>query len=478
MNARHRAPRLQRLLLAWVLLPQLVVWAAGGAAAYFLTARYVNSTLDQDLLRASRSLARQLKPIGNGLLIDFPRAAQAILEADPDDRYYYMVSLPPGQFVLGNLQLAAPPPDIAERLQPGQPVLYDGTMPMAPDGAPQPVRVVALYVTLDGEPNQAPALALVQVARSRLVRQQLAHRILVDMLLPLSALVAAMTVVVWVGIRRGLAPLKRLTEQVTGRAPSDLTPLRLEAAPEELQALARALNALLSEIQHHVQAQQRFLADAAHQLRTPLAGLQSQAELALSSAPETALEHRQRLQRLLASATRASHLVNQLLALARLEPRQRLPLDETLELSAWAQDIVAMWVPRAMRLGIDLGWTDQPSRPLRVRAHALLLREALDNVLDNALRYVGSGGEVTVGTRRREDGHAVLWVRDNGPGIAPEHRARVFERFYRAASDDQGCGLGLAIVRDILRLHGGDALLHHPDSGGLEVQLVLPLLSA
>lgn len=478
MGPPHNAPRLSRLLLWWVLLPQLVLWVAGGAAAYFLTARYVNAILDQDLLRASRSLARQLKPIGNGLLIDFPRAAQAILEADPDDRHYYMVSLPPGHFVLGNQQLPPVPAALAQTARPASPLLYDGHMPLPPDGALRPVRVVALYVALDGEPGEPPALALVQIARAAVVRERLARSILFDMLLPLSALMVGLSALVWMGIQRGLRPLTRLTEQVAGRAPTDLAPLHLQAAPQELHALAHAVNTLLAEVQRHVQTEQRFLADAAHQLRTPLAGLKSQVELALQSAPPVPAQHRERLQRVLASATRASHLVNQLLAMARLGARGGLPNRERLELTTWAQDVVAPWVPRAMRHGVDLGWTEETCPALPVQANPLLLEEALANVLDNALRYAGSGHEVTVGTRLRDASTAELWVRDNGPGIAPAHRAHVFDRFYRATHDDQGCGLGLAIVHDIMQRHGGGVSLHHPDGGGLEVRLYLPLTPA
>ena len=469
---RH-STRLSRQLLLWVLLPQVVLWMAGGAATYRLASSYVDQALDNGLLLSSRSLARQLKPMGNGLLIDFPRAAQAILEADPQDRQFYMVSSPPGQFVLGNRTLPTPPDWVVSNPQPNQPYFYDGDMPSdVGDGSTQRVRAVALYLMLDGEVNAPPQKALVQVARSNNTREVLVQRILVDMLLPLSTLMLLMTLIVWLGIRAGLSPIKRLTQQVEGRAPSDLTPLRLDAAPLELHALATALNTLLADAQGHLEAQKRFIGDAAHQLRTPLAGLKSQTELALQQAQEPEL--RQRLERVRESATRSAHLVSQLLTLARAEPEAALTRMQVLDLAPYVQGLVAEWVPRALKARVDLGWEADLKGPVWVLAEPSLLREAIANVIDNAIRYAGAGTEVTVGVSHTTEG-AVVWVRDNGPGIDPALRARVFERFFRGTEVGNGCGLGLAIVRDIVRRHGGEVLLQHPESGGLMVTLRLPV---
>ena len=476
---------LARQLLLWLLLPQLVVWLVGGVASYRLAAGYVDQANDASLLQASRALARQLKPIGNGLLVDFPRAAQDILEADPNDRLLYTVSAPPGQFVLGNQSL--PLPDDHLNLPLNQPQFYDGqarmqrptasTAQSAPE-ATRPVRIVALRLAF-GEDEQNPQFMLVQVAKSSANREELAGRILTDMLLPMSGLMLLLTLLVWAGIRAGLAPLHRLRLQVEGRAPTDLAPLQLNAAPRELWSLAHALNTLLAAVQRNVQAQKRFIGDAAHQLRTPLAGLKSQTEIALQSTEDEAL--RARLQRVHESATRSAHLVNQLLTLARAEPESATAPDrQRFDLARLARELTAELVPRALRLGIDLGLDDADDAPEAARppvwvlGNALLIREAIGNVLDNALHYAGSGAQVTLRLRTEAD-QAVLDIEDNGPGIAPADLPRVTERFVRATDQGHGCGLGLAIVREIIERHAGQVQLSTLDPHGLQVRLRLPL---
>jgi len=463
---------LQRHLLLWLLLPQLVLWLAAAWVTYNVAERYANKAIDASLTTATRALARQVKPIGNGLFIDFPRAAQDIIEADPDDRVYYMVSTPPGQFILGNKQLPAPPPITDPRL--GEPYFYDGTMAVRAAAGGNPpainVRVAALYLSYgeEGRPQQM----LVQIARSRASREQLAKQILIDTALPLSALTVLMSMIVWAGIRAGLAPLSRMRALVEDRAPNDLAPIELEAAPQEVRALAKAINSLLAEVQESVSAQKRFISDAAHQLRTPLAGLKSQTDLALAEAGDPAL--RARLQRVNESATRSAHLVNQLLALARTEPGSTTEERARFDLLKLAAELCAEMVPRALAAGVDLGLDEgDGAAPVTLTGHAFLLREALTNLIDNALRYAGRGSIVTV--RVRADGtHAIAEVEDNGPGLAEADRERVFQRFVRATHEGTGCGLGLAIVKEIVGRHGGTIVLEAVEPRGLRAVMRLP----
>lgn len=466
---------LQRHLLLWLLLPQLVLWLAAASFTYDLADTYANRAIDASLTTASRALARQVKPSGSGLLIDFPRAAQDIIEADPDDRVYYMVSTPPGEFILGNNQMPKAPP-IGKPLL-GHPYLYDARMRDSSGDRrlDKDVRVVALYLAY-GEPGR-PQLLLVQVARSRTRREELARQILIDTALPLSGLIVLMSVIVWAGIRGGLAPLARLRSVVESRAPNDLAPIRLEAAPQEVRSLAMALNALLSEVSKNVNAQKRFISDAAHQLRTPLAGLKSQTELALAS-PTVAgdPELQARLQRVHESATRSAHLVSQLLALARAEPEAAMAhTRKRFDLRALAREVAAEQVPRALAAGIDLGSDDSDASeaPLPVQGNAMLIREALVNLVDNAIRYAGRGASITVGAQA-DGADAVVSVEDTGPGVPEADHDRIFQRFARATHEGNGCGLGLAIVKEIVERSHGSVYLQSVQPHGLRAEVRLP----
>jgi len=456
---------LHKQLLLWLLLPQLVLWLAAAFVTYNVAARYANRAIDASLSQATRALARQVKPIGNGLFIDFPRAAQDIIEADPDDRVYYMVSTPPGQFILGSRKLPQPPLTAAPRL--GEPYFYDGMIDKTP------IRLAGLYVAYgDGKSRQ---LLLVQIARSRASRDELARSILGDTVLPLSGLILLMSMIVWAGIRAGLAPLARLRALVEDRAPNDLAPLRIDTAPQELRSLARALNDLLAAVHESVAAQRRFVNDAAHQLRTPLAGLKSQTELALGENADPALAAR--LARVHESAVRSAHLVNQLLSLARAEPESALAQQTArVDLRELARELTAEWVPRALQAQVDLGVEEaaDDAPPVIVRGHALLLREALQNLVDNAIRYAGAASEVTVSVRR-DGGFGVVEVSDTGPGIPADLHRAVFERFVRATHEGSGCGLGLAIVRSIAERHSGQVALESLSPHGLRVRISLPL---
>ncbi len=469
MKTIARGASLHRQLLLWLLAPQLVLWAAGALFTYKLAERYATEAVDASLLQATRALARQIKPMGTGLLIDLPRAAQDVLEADPSDKLLYTVSSPPGEFILGNRQLPAPPREPVL----DQPVVYDGQLPQEQGEPPLMLRVAALTLSV-GEAGQPSTTMRVQVARSSANREELARRLLLDTVLPLSVLMLLLSALVWAGIRAGLAPILRLRRAVEGRAPNDLRPIELDTAPAELRSLALAINQLLEAVQRTVQGQRRFIADAAHQLRTPLAGLKGQAELALADARDD--EQRERLERVVEGATRSAHLVVQLLSLARVEPEAAGEQRgfERLDLARLARALAVEWVPRALAAGVDLGMEEQDAAPAWVFGHATLLREALINLLDNALRYAGRGVMVTVALRQQGN-KVVLGVSDTGPGL-PEHlHGQVLERFVRATHEGNGCGLGLAIVREIAERHGGQVSLQSVKPRGLRVELSLPL---
>ena len=447
-------PSLRRQLLLWLLLPQLVLWAGGGLLAYRIALTYAEKGIDQSLTQSVRSLARQVKPIGSGLLVDFPRAAQDVLEADPTDRVSYMVSSPPGEFLLGNQRL--PQPD-GMASAPGEPLLYTATI----DG--KPMRFVALDVSY-GETG-APQTLRVQVAKGLAVQQRIAGELVADMLAPLLALGVLLSLAVYGGIQRGLTPLTRLTAQLENRSVNALSPIAATQAPGEVHALVQAINGLLAEVARSVQQEKRFINDAAHQLRTPLAGLISQVELAQRQTADPALA--ERLAKVHTGAERSAHLVHQLLTLARTESQVRR---EPLDLAALARDVAREWTPRALAAGMDLGY--EGDEHLQIAGDALQLREALSNLIDNALRYTPRGSSITLRVRQGSDG-ARLAVEDNGPGLSADDMQHVFQRFWRASERPGGCGLGLAIVQEIAHRHGGEATVQSLRPQGLRIELRL-----
>lgn len=450
---------LHRQLLLWLLLPQLVLWGVAAFGAYRLASRHADELVDASLLQAARALARQIKPTASGLFVDLPRSAQDMLAADPDDRVMYMVSSPPGQLLLGDARM--PPPPGTPHLD--EPVFFDATVP-------ERMRVVSLDLHL-GAAGAPDAALRVQIARSSAPRELLARRMLLDTALPLSLLIALMSMVVWAGIRRGLRPLAELQQQMEGRRADALDPVQLRAAPPEVGALAGAVNELLGQVQHSLATQRRFISDAAHQLRTPLAGLKGQTELALAATADPAL--RQRLARVHESAVRGARLVSQLLVLARAEPEAVAAQGwEAVDCDRLVREVAADWVPRALAAGCDLG-VDIVNEGLCVQGVALLLREAVVNLIDNAVRYAGAGAVITVRLRRAGD-DVWLDVEDDGPGLAPELRERAFERFVRGSTAGEGCGLGLAIAREIAERHGGSAELLPAAPRGCIARLTLP----
>ena len=453
---------LKRQLLLWLLLPQLLLWSVGGLLAWRIALSYADTGINQSLKQSVRALARQVKPMGSGLQVDFPRAAQDVLEQDPTDRMGYLATSPPGSFLLGNSQL--PPPPEGANIQTGEPLIYDARL----DG--KRVRVAVLEVTY-GEAN-APQRLRVQVAKSLAVQERVARELVFDMLVPLAALGVLLGIVINAGITRGLLPLKRLEAQLgdrSGPALSALQPIELAQAPQEVHSLALAVNQLLDAVRRSLSQEKRFVNDAAHQLRTPLAGLVSQTELALNESELTAVK--ERMVKVHAGALRSAHLVHQLLSLARTEADVTL---QPLDVAQLAREVAREWTPRALVAGVDLGYEGEGS--VSVQGEKLLLREALNNLIDNALHYAGTGATLTVRVRR-EKSSCVLEVEDNGPGLSNADFSRVFERFWRASELPGGCGLGLAIVAEIAHRHGGTATALAAQPGGLIIRIELPLRS-
>ncbi len=315
---------------------------------------------------------------------------------------------------------------------------------------------------------------LVQVAERYELRDELAQSVASHLMHPLYVAVPALALLIWLGVGAGLAPLSGVAREVARRAPDNLAHLDADSAPREISPLIAALNALFDRLRVSLEQERRFTADAAHELRTPLAAVKTQAQVALGARDEA--ERGRALANVVAGTDRASRLVEQLLVLARLDPQKALPPGQRVDLRELAQQGVAEIAPAAAAKGVEAGLA--PGEPAWVAGDAVLLAVLLRNLLDNAVRYASAGGEVEVAVRR-EAGGVSLSVADSGPGIPAAERERVFDRFHRVlGTGEEGSGLGLSIVRRIADLHrAAVSLADGPNGRGLKVEVRFPAAS-
>lgn len=423
---------LRRNLMRAFATPVLVSLFAGGWLAYRVAEDVVSAAYDQSLLNLANGLANRVRNEYGVITIALPKEAEDVLRTDTVDRIYFRVRDDMGHIVAGDSDL--PPLESSDRdLRPHfYEAIYRG----------EAIRGVRLH------PEQGNASFYVTVAETLGKRQKAIQDLLIGFGLAVSLVLVAVGGAVRFGIPSGLAPLRRLEQELTNRSGQDLTPVDLSGAPLEIRAVVLALNVLLGRLREANSAQREFLQDAAHQLRTPLASLQVQIELLQAEAGRSPA-----LERLRQSVTRVTRLANQLLALARAEAGGRLMADASdVDLAELVDDMLEDWLRLADQKHIDFGVQ-------RGAAHVIgdptLLRELIANLVDNALKYTQSGGQVTLrcmtcGTTLEID------VSDNGPGIPEGQRESVFERFRRLpGSSASGSGLGLPISREIVACHGG-----------------------
>jgi len=447
-------------ILDWMLAPLLFVWPISIAVTNHVANDIANQPYDQALSENVAAIVRLVKIDGNRVAVNFPAPARAMLRADEFDTLYYQVTGVHGELVAGDREI--PWTEIPEQVGTGEVLFRDDSI----NG--EEIRVA--YSFLSPPPGRVPVL--IQVAETRTKRGNLASRIISGVLLPQFAIIPLAVVLVYLGLSRGIAPLNRLQARIRRRRPGDLSPIPIRGVPEEMRPVILALNEMMQRLEENLHAQERFIADAAHQLKTPLTGLKMQTELALEESDPGQL--REFVVRIASATERAAHLTSQLLLLARAEAsHEKIHSVEPLDLEVLARRVTEEWVPRAMAAGIDLGF-EGTGWPLVIEGIPPLLRELLNNLIDNAIKYTPRGGRVTVMTRT--GARAFLEVEDNGIGIPEGERERVFERFYRVlGSAADGSGLGLPIVREIADLHRAQIKLAAPQDGnGTWVQLSFP----
>ena len=417
----------------WLCVPLTLLCCAGLLGAYSLTQRMVGLAFDRGLLDTALSLSTQIKGREGKPYIELSETDERMLLLDPVDETHYAVFDEDGAPLAGLRDVPRPVAAVA----PGKPMFYDATL------RAEPMRWVAVATEQMDEDDPKPIRALIVIGETLHKREVLARQTLYLAVLPQLGLVAMLAALVWFGLRRGLRPLRELRQRLHERSEADLHPITIDSSAREIDALRDAVNVLMVRLDHALAVQSEFIGNAAHQLRTPLAGLKARIEYA---GRERAAGHAT-LTDIGQSADRCIRLVNQLLALAQADAaHSRALVWAPVDIVNEARELVADIVDQALAKNIDLG-VEATTESLFVVTNATLLRELLRNLVDNALRYTPPGGHVTVRVENAAE-RVVISVSDSGPGIPANERAQIFERFYRGdGAPDTGSGLGLSIAR-------------------------------
>jgi two-component system sensor histidine kinase TctE len=449
-------------ILDWLLAPLLFLWPITIVLTYHLANKIADAPYDKSLADSVKAISKQVRTTEGRVQLNLPAPTRALLRADEEDTVYYQVLAANGELVAGDKEISRPDPPL--NAAPAE-VFFRNDEIQGED-----VRIAWQYLPAA---DKAGYVA-VQVAETRGKRAALARKIVSGVLLPQFIIVPLAVVLVYLGLGRGIAPLERLKRLIETRRPTDLAPIGVADVPDEVRPLILAFNDMMARLEQTLNAQQRFIGDAAHQMRTPLTGLMMQAEVALAETDPAQV--RACLERISASALRAAHLINQLLALARAESSfEQIHAVQEVDLEQLGQEVASDLTPAAMARHIDLGY-EGSELPLKIQGNPLLLKEMAKNLLDNAIKYTPPGGRVTLRIRSGEDGAPVLEVEDTGIGIAESERERVFERFYRVlGSGAEGSGLGLAIVSEIAEVHQATVdLVPNPGGPGTLAQVIFP----
>lgn len=428
--------------------------------SYFVTLHHVDVAYDRWLLDSARSLTQEIKASKGKVFVELPPAALEIFKWDESDKTYFKI-ISEEQGILAGDKFVPEPFDLETDWM--RPVYFDDGM------YGEPVRVVSMLI----RPEHSSEKVFVHVAETLNKRRNMMMDILLADLVPQMVLVLLAGIYLVAGVKRGLQPLHTLADEIAQRSSRDLRPIPEQHVFLEVRALTDTINDLLERLGSAIASQQRFIANAAHQLRTPLAGLKLQVERAQREQDLSAMKPA--LMQIQGCADRMSHLTTQLLILARSEPIDGEYELRPVDLCKLAKETCMDWVPKALQRHMELSF-EGSKRALYVRGDDVLLRELLANLLDNAICYGHDQGKIMVKVESYPSPR--LSVEDDGSGIAELELDKVFERFYRIpGSPGDGCGLGLAIVKEIADLHKAQIELSRASAaGGTRVDLVFKAL--
>ncbi len=424
---------LRTQLLRWLLYPLLTLLAIDAAVSFGLAGHFSKNAYDKALVEVGHELSLQIRQDQSGISLDLPEVARRLLLQDPQDKIFFELLDGNGSRIAGEEIPKASRDTTASR---NNILLYDAHI----DGAP--VRVVQLML-------EEMSGATIRVAETNVKRTEMAQQIIASVLLPQIILILLVGVLIPFGVLRGLAPLKSLERAIAERSARDRSPLNESTVPTEVVPLVMSMNSLLARLDTVLNAQSRFVADAAHQLKTPVAALNAYVELLERSQKES--DRANVIQKLSGAVERMSRVVSQLLVLAKNDTNDvQHPNFQVIDLNVLLLEICSDWVPQAIKHGIDLGFEAHTDDVLIVGAPDRL-RELFDNLIDNALRYSKSSGAVTV--RVLATPSPAVSVRDDANAIPDTERALIFDRFYRLLGSGDGSGLGLAIAKEIAVMH-------------------------
>jgi len=455
--------RLRSHLLRWLLIPLFLLWALGFRIGYQRTLAQADEAYDRTLLGSALAMAESVSVHDGALSVDLPSAALEMLGTRAQDRIFYKVScLDPAVVVTGYEDL----PDPASLPQGEQPqfrnAMHNG----------EAIRLVALQRPLYEPGFRGPLL--IQVGETLAAREALSRRILIDAAAMQLTLIAVAALLIALGVQRGLLPLRRIRDEIKSRDAADLTPIATDEVPREVVPLIDAINTHTQRQRQLNEAHRQFIADASHQLKTPLTVLKAQAAQALAQPDGDAV--RAIVREIHDSTDATARVIQQLLSLARSEGGHVIA-SEPVDLVEIARAASFDLLGQALARQVDLGFED--GGPVVIEGQPLMLRELVSNLVDNAIRYTPQGGHVTASVTREAAGGALLQVLDDGPGIPEAEREKVFDRFYRLAdSRADGCGLGLSVVRQIAERHGARIELGSGEGGrGLRFSVRFPAAS-
>ena len=464
------APRLGSLrgaLLRWLLIPLVVLVLISSVSAYHNALEAADLAYDRSLLASTRALAERVAVVNGRVTVNVPYVALDSFETDSLGRLYYKVTGIHGEFVSGYDDLPPVPAGIKRsEIYPALVRFYHATY------RDTPVRVAALLQPVYDDTMRG--IALIQVGESLEARHVLSRKILLDTLWRQAALVLAVAILSSLAVRFVLRPLTLLTGDVAARGSSDLSDFNPALVHREVRPLVHAMNGYMDRLRQLIAGQRRFMADASHQLRTPLTVLKTQAELALrAQEPGTIRDVVEGIARTTDSTVQ---LANRLLTLARAEHGSADDMHASVVLNELALQVCMELAMTAVKKEIDLSVDAETE--VKVTGNALLLHELVANLVDNAIRYTPARGRLALRVAHEADGAALLEVEDSGMGVPADERNQVFAPFYRAPGAQQvnsaGAGLGLTIVREIVSMHGATITLGDSRLGGLKASVRFP----